>query len=296
MLEQALAALKTNLVPLLYVYCDGAKDMAVRADVEKARSLVKKIDWTEVKLHESVTNLGLGRSILTGVTEVLNRHEAALVFEDDIVCVPGSYEYLCSALRYYREAKKVMSIAGWTHSGIRPPIPDGESFFDGRFTCWGWGTWRRAWVGMHEPAVKILRKCRWAFKDVYRYGSDLPESAFWEQAWNVWAVRFAMLHILRDGLCFHPPHSLTQHIGYDARSTNCKAQTVLEEEPLMPCPPIPSVWPSPSEHPVSPHLWQDARGLRPSFTTRASLSLSHAVVRARYGFHRLTARMDPSRR
>ncbi len=54
--------------------------------------MLRAIDWCKVVICERESNLGLGRSILTGVTEVLNNHESAIVHEDDLICVPGTYD------------------------------------------------------------------------------------------------------------------------------------------------------------------------------------------------------------
>ena len=51
-------------------------------------------------------NWGLGQYILSGVTEVLSRHEMCIVFEDDLICVPGTYQYLAAAPRHYKDDRE----------------------------------------------------------------------------------------------------------------------------------------------------------------------------------------------
>ena len=67
-------------------------------------------------------NLGLGKSIISGVTEVFDKHQSAIIFEDDLVCVSGAYQYLVAALSEYADDTKMMSVTGWTHPKVTPPI------------------------------------------------------------------------------------------------------------------------------------------------------------------------------
>src|SRR5207253_2202266 len=113
-----------------------------------------------------------------------------------------------------------MSVTGWTHPRVTPPDIGNRPFFDGRAECWVWGTWRRAWQGMDEDAMTLLRRCEQRGIDSYSYGADLVEMARHEQQRNIWAVRFLYLHILNRGLCLRPPRSLVDHTGFDADATN----------------------------------------------------------------------------
>lgn len=76
---RTLSCLQKNHVPLIYAFSDGPRSSADRPLVEEVRSVLRAVDWCEVKSVERSENLGLGRSILTGVTEIFQRHEAAVV-------------------------------------------------------------------------------------------------------------------------------------------------------------------------------------------------------------------------
>src|SRR5262249_47775330 len=156
-----------NQVPQIYAFSDGPRTADKMPAVDEARQVLRSIHWCEVVLCEREHNLGLGRSILTGVTEVLNHCEMALVFEDDLVCVPGTYAYLCAAMEYYRDASRVMSVTAWTHPIVRPNDVVDQPYFDGRAECWVWGTWARAWRGMEQDAKALTQLCARHGIDVY---------------------------------------------------------------------------------------------------------------------------------
>ena len=267
-LRQTLDCLRENNVPLIYAFSYGPRTPNDVPAVAQVREMLRVIDWCEVVLCERETNLGLGRSILTGVSAVLSEHEAAIIVEDDLVCVPGTYDYLCAALEHYRDDPRVMSVTGWTHPLVTPSDITDQPYFDGRAECWIWGSWARAWQGMQEDAKTLMKRCEAEGFDVYRYGADLPSMAKAELRMNIWAVRFLYLHILNRGLCLRPPWSIVEHIGFDADATNTKAESWVKTPPLKPSPPIPTQWPEPVEHPACGRLHQEVCGTRPAVAGR----------------------------
>jgi len=260
------------------VYSDATKNKQDAAEVNAVRECLLRIDWCEVEHHHRTENRGLGRNILAGVTEALERHEEVLVWEDDLICVPGTYAYLCAALEAYRHDARVMSVTGWTSRHLTPGGVGDAPYFDGRAECWVWGTWRRAWQGMtDETALDKLRKIRQRGQRPDYYGGDLPYMAKQERERNIWAVRFLYHHILHNGLCLRPPWSMVEHIGFDERATNAAGtDSWLVNGDLRACPPLPSIWPEPVENPgcaalhrkMCPRPWSDVFPLGVRFCRR----------------------------
>jgi hypothetical protein len=274
-LRRTLESLKTDKIPLLYIYSDGAKTRKDEAAVLEVRSVIRGIDWCRTIITERETNLGLGRSVLAGVTEVLEKEEMAIVFEDDLVSVPGTYQYLTAALERYRGDKQVMSVAGWNHERVTPADITDQPYFDGRTESWVWGTWARVWPEMAEKnSAALIRECRKEGIDIFRYGKDIPEMAQEESSRNIWWVRFMLLHMVHHGLCFRPPWSLVEHIGIDNAGTNVRDNDIWASEQLRSCPQIPAFWPDPVEHRDCPVLWQRCYGTRVSrFAWRVHFSI-----------------------
>lgn len=260
-LARVLACLRENHVPLIYAYCDGAKGGSDGAAVVAVRGMLRNIDWSEVRLTERNKNLGLGRNVLAGVTEVAAQHEAFIVWEDDLICVPGTYAWVCAALRRYAGDGRVMSVSAWTHPQIVPSGVDGEPYFDGRAECWVWGGYARSWRGMEQTAREKMAAV--AAKGIApdTYGTDLPRMARAEARKNIWAVRWLYHHLQQGGLCLRPPWSMVEHIGFDATATNAKTMPAWGGRQLMAAPALPPCWPDPREHPDCAALW---RAMNPS--------------------------------
>src|SRR5204863_483529 len=101
------------------------------AAVEAARVVLRAIDWCELRLIERPENLGLGRNIVAGVTEIAACHDAFIVWEDDLIRVPGPYAWVIAALRHYATDERVMS--GTARAPVQQPavasrLPEGLAF------------------------------------------------------------------------------------------------------------------------------------------------------------------------
>lgn len=255
-LARVLACLRENEVPLICAFADGAKGAGDAAAVAEVRSLLRGVNWCEMRLIERTMNLGLGRNVLAGVSEVATRHEVFVVWEDDLVCVPGTYAWMSAALRHYADDERVMSVNVWTHPRVTPSDVGAAPYFDARAECWVWGAWARSWRGMSEEmaAEKLMLAAKRGIAPA-AYGADLPAMARVEARKNIWAVRWLYHHLARGGLCVRPPWSMVEHIGFDAAATNAAAATEWANPPLRTAPPIPAHWPEPSEHAECRDRW-----------------------------------------
>jgi hypothetical protein len=256
---RVLACLRENRAPLLYVFADGTKGNADADAVAKTRSIVRSIDWCDVRLTEREQNLGLGRNVLAGVAEIAARHDAFIVWEDDLICVPGTYSWLCAALQHYGSDERVMSVTAWTHPRVTPADVGSVPYLDARAECWVWGTWARAWQGMADQTAReklVAAEQRGVAADAY--GGDLPLMAADEERKNIWAVRWLYHHLQHGGLCLRPPWSMVEHIGFDASATNAASATAWANPLLTTAPSLPSRWPDPREHPSCRARWHAA--------------------------------------
>ena len=276
-LARVLACLRENRVPLIEAFADGAKGEADVVRVAEVRRMLRAVDWCEVRLCERERNVGLGKNILSGVTDVAARHPAFIVWEDDLICVPGTYDWMCAALTRYAQDERVMSVTPWTHARVTPPGVANAPYFDGRAECWVWGTWSRAWSGMEQPALEKLAVCASRGVAPDAYGADLPRMAAEEKARNIWAVRWLYHHLQHGGLCLRPPWSMVEHVGDDAQATNCPDSGWMRQPDLRNAPPLPATWPEPRVRDECRQLWQEIT--RPSWRERVKTWLRPIIGR-----------------
>ncbi|MDB6092573.1 MAG: hypothetical protein JWM32_135 [Verrucomicrobia bacterium] len=258
-LARVLRCLRANEVPLVLAFADGPNGSANAEVVKEVRKLLRSVTWCDLRLTERAENLGLGRNVLAGVTEVASRHDAFIVWEDDLVCAPGTYAWMCAALRRYAADPRVMSVTAWTHPRVVPSAIGDQPYFDGRAECWGWGAWARSWRGMSDEGAmeKLASTLRYGTA-ADAYGADLPVMAKNERQQNTWAVRWTYHHLKHGGLCLRPPWSMVENIGFDATATNAADAGNWANGPLRSAPPIPESGQEPVLHPDCRRLWTRA--------------------------------------
>src|SRR5690554_2038285 len=145
--HKTVEALKMNKLAkesLLFIFSDGAKCEKDTEAVYNLREYLKGIDgFKSIEIIERKENYGLKRSIIDGVSTVVNEYGKVIVVEDDVVTSPTFLNYMNSALSYFENVKKVWHISGWTPRIKTANLPD--FFFWRIMNCYGWGTWADRW-------------------------------------------------------------------------------------------------------------------------------------------------------
>ena len=143
-LARTLAALQNNELAAasdLFVFADGAKSPAHAEGVARVRETLRDVTgFRSVTVAARAENLGLARSIISGVTELVTAHDRVIVVEDDLHTSPYFLRYLNEALEMYAADERVVSAHAYVYP-IARPLP--ETFFLRGADCWGWATWRR---------------------------------------------------------------------------------------------------------------------------------------------------------
>jgi len=217
----------------LFIYCDGAKGEKDGKDVEETRRAVKSKKWCgRVHVIERDKNMGLADSIISGVTELVERHGRVIVLEDDLVLSPQFLNYMNGALEFYDGVPKVMHISGYMFP-VKGEIP--ETFFYRSASCWGWATWKRAWDKLEPDPKKLLSRFtdkvmvrEFNVRGAMNSYQTLKENA--EGKIRTWAARWYASVFLAGGLCLHPGSSLVNNIGHDGTGVHCGKTDAFDVE------------------------------------------------------------------
>ncbi len=227
---ESLAANPEAISTALIIYCDAAKLPEHRQGVDQVRAYVETIEgFLSVRRIYQESNLGLSRSIISGVTETLLENERVIVLEDDLVLSPYFLRYMNDGLNCYRDDHMVCSIHGYWFP-VDHNMP--ETFFLKGADCWGWATWARSWVTFQHDGRMLLKELldRQLSFD-FDYEGTYPHTRMLKsqiQGKNdSWAIRWHASCYLKGMLTLYPGRSLVNNVGHDGTGTHCDTDSAF---------------------------------------------------------------------
>lgn len=209
----------------VFVFSDGPKNEAERVRVNEVRSYIRTIDGFErVTLIEREQNLGLAKSVIRGVSQVVHEHGRVIVLEDDLVTSPYFLQFMNDGLDVYEQDDKVISIHGYVYP-IETELP--ETFFLRGADCWGWATWKRGWELFESDSEKLLKELKAKrLTKQFDFGGGYPYTNMLRAQTlgfiDSWAIRWYASAFLHNKLTLYPGQSLVSNIGFDTDATHTK--------------------------------------------------------------------------
>ncbi len=234
--QQTVEALQKNeLVESseLFVFSDGPKSEADKEKVLAIRKYIKTISgFKSINIIEREQNLGLAQSIITGVTEIINKYGRIIVLEDDMVTSPYFLKFMNEALEFYRNEERVVCIHGYMYP-VKGELP--ETFFLKGADCWGWATWKRGWDLFESDGKKLLSEIkkrrlqkRFDINGACPYIKMIEDQIKGKN--DSWAVRWYASAFLQDKLTLYPGRSQIFNFGLDASGTHCGVTIMYDIE------------------------------------------------------------------
>ena len=229
-LKRLIESLRANTESInsdLYVYVDGPKADETM-DVEKVRQVqdyVKSISgFKSVNYFFSSTNKGASKSIIDGVSEVIDKSEKVIVLEEDLVLCENCISFFNQGLTIYASDKQVFSICGYSHKVKSPVSYNADSYFCVRSSPWGWAIWKDRWLSIdwNLESWTNVEKNKWAFNKWG--GSDCWRLlSYWKNGKiDAWDVRLWYNQFISEKMSLFPMKSLLKNEGFDGSGTNCR--------------------------------------------------------------------------
>jgi hypothetical protein len=210
----------------LITYLDAAKTPDQMDSVDAVAAYLQTISgFKSISIRKRGVNFGLSKSIINGVSEVLEERGKIIVLEDDLVFSSFFLEYMNEALDLYARDTRVVSIHGYIYPTLHK-LP--EAFFLRGADCWGWGTWKRAWDNFNPNGKALLEQLKtkgltkaFDFDGAYPYTKMLEDQILGRN--DSWAIRWYASAFLENGLTLYPGRNLVRNIGTDNSGTHCEA-------------------------------------------------------------------------
>ena len=211
----------------LYVFVDGERE-GNQNDVEAVNAVRHYVEtikgFKEVHYRFSAINLGLGSSIIAGVSEVINRHGSIIVLEDDLRVEPGFLRFMNQGMTAFENCMDVWSVCGYSNKVSIPENYPYDAYFSTRSSSWGWGTWANRWNSVdwsfdhwNEWKTYARRFNLWGGSDCFGMLADCRNGKN-----QSWAIRFCFNQFLQNKVSLFPVKSLITNDGFDGTGTNCR--------------------------------------------------------------------------
>jgi glycosyl transferase family 2 len=234
--KQTIEALQRNALAIhsdLIIFSDAPKNDLADNAVREVRNYIKSVTgFKSVNIIERETNFGLAKSIINGVTAILDERGRIVVLEDDLIVSPYFLDYMNNALNKYEDEKEVAQISGYMFP-VSLEINE-DALFLPLTTSWGWATWGRAWELFDTDAKgyiqlkndMALRK-RFNLDGAYDYYYMLEAQLAGRV--DSWAVRWYLSTFILGALTLYPRESLVRNTGFDGSGTHGSAQKFLKD-------------------------------------------------------------------
>lgn len=216
----------------LFVFCDGPKPNCSQQQLDKINavsSVVRSKQWCKsTTIVQSDKNKGLANSIISGVTELLNKFGKVIVLEDDLVTSIWFLKYMNEALEFYESRKSVFSIGACRPPMNKMSIPEDyeyDVFVGLRSYSWGWATWKDRWdqVDWSMDYMDSFLKHPEQIKAFNRAGEDMTKLLRMQFCGQIdsWAMRFGFAHFYQHAVAILPCIPYVDNIGFDGSGTHC---------------------------------------------------------------------------
>ncbi len=239
-IRRTVEALKKNALAsksILHIFSDAPHE-GDEAAVAEVRKYINKIDgFAEVNITERETNSRVYNNRM-GMRSLLDNYGKLIWMEEDIVTSPGFLEYMNSALEYYTDEDRVISITGYTPPIRLPQDYVNDVFFLQRFNAWGFGSWKKKFDRIEEKIdpqeYRNKMRNREFHRKLVKNGPDIPRLIDRDVAGIIDALDLKIMYqqVLHDWYTVYPRQSLVQNIGHDGSGVHCRDLNIFHHDNL----------------------------------------------------------------
>jgi len=254
--RQVFEAIRAARPPRLYVAADGPRP-GKAGEIERCnevRRIATSVDWPcEVRTLFRDANLGCRMGVSGGISWFFEHEPEGIILEDDVLPMPGFFDYCDELLARFRDDQRVTMVSGCNLVADAVRVDD-SYFFARSCHIWGWASWRRAWrhYEVYMPAwpawrdgggLKAVAGSNTLFEFYWRRKFDACHGGTGE---NTWDYQWTFASWLAGGLSVIPAVNHVRNLGFGEEATH-----TLEGVPeyVAACPAQPLRFPL--RHPVS---------------------------------------------
>jgi hypothetical protein len=218
-LKRVLVSFQDYGIKNFFLFLDGPKNKQDKLIQDEIIFIVKNIRFAKVKLIKNKSNYGLAKSIMSGVTKILNKFENIIVIEDDCIPFKNFFNFMSSQLETDYFKNKCAAVCSY----MFPEISESHSkklypVLLKYFISWGWATNRKNWkLFLDRKKNKRIN-----------FNLNTPYSKFLKKKLNsIWTIDFIYHNLNLKKKYIYPNYSLVKNIGFDGSGVNSKVNNSL---------------------------------------------------------------------
>lgn len=253
----------------LYLACDGPRNNK-EGEYELVKNIrdyiLNSIDWDcDVKTLFQENNLGCGKGVFTAINWLFDNEEYGVVLEDDCIANDSFFRFMAEMLYRYKDDQRIGMVAG---SNLISSYNEKRfSYFFSRYkSCWGWGTWKRAWQNMDlemnwrkDSMRDIICNSGYYARGNNKWYHQLKcIDEDYVSAWD-WQWYFSLA--AQNQLCVYPSVNLVSNIGDDANATHTSFGNITKNVNDITFPLVPPKYVCPNER-FDNAFWEDENSVR----------------------------------
>jgi len=233
---RTLNALKKNKLAkdsIIFIFSDGAKKNEDETKVNEVREIISKLTgFKEITIYKSDTNNGLAKSVISGVTKIINEYNRVIVMEDDLITSKGFLSFMNNALDTYKNNRKIWSISGYNLPINIPENYNYDVYLSYRAHSWGWGTWKDRWdeIDWEIKDFNDFINSNSKQTSFNRGGRDMSRMLKKQMNGEIdsWAIRWCYNQFKEDSYTIYPVKSKVKNIGMDGSGVHCGASNKFD--------------------------------------------------------------------
>jgi len=209
---------------IVYLYIDGARNEEDKENQLLFDNIIAEVQcsFLELIVTKKDINVGLRKSLIQGITNVLSEYDNVIVLEDDLTLSPNFLCYMNDSLEFYKNNEEVASISGYTN--YISTRHNKDNYFHLRPCSWGWATWKNRWevVDWDYKPVSLKEwfflwlKCKPVGDDIFRMFRNLHSEKI-----NSWAISWTIHNIRNKRFTSYPYVSKVSNDGFGDMATHC---------------------------------------------------------------------------
>lgn len=225
----------------LFLVMDGPRNNSSEelAAVAETRKVVEEVDW-DCSVHRiyADANLGLKNRVSSGLDEVFDSVERAIILEDD--CLPSQtfFPFASELLELYADDDRVGIISG--SQRLRGRMLSNSSYeFSRDVRIWGWATWARTWKTFRQSGDLDVS---WTDQEALELGEKFARGSRRKSMVSMmrhsghldsWALPFAVHCVQRGYLNPVSGVNLISNTGLGGSSTHTAFESYVAEVPRV---------------------------------------------------------------